>query len=168
MKNIRNIALSALLTIGAFTAITYTSCNKDACKDVVCQNGGICLNGSCSCATGYEGTNCETKANAKYVGTYSVTETCGGTTSNPYIVTITAGTGPSDVLVSNLGNYGCTTGGTILFNGLAAGTTLTINDSKCNTQMNATGNYANGVITISYTATYGVTVDNCTATLTKQ
>ncbi len=72
MKSIRNIAFSALLTIGAFTTVTYTSCNKDECKDVVCQNGGTCdeNTGNCICTTGFTGTNCETQVRTKYFNTY--------------------------------------------------------------------------------------------------
>lgn len=168
MKSIRNIAFSALLAVGAFATITYTSCNTDACDDIDCMNGGLCLDGSCSCPTGYEGETCETKSNAKFIGTYTVTETCGGTNSNPYQVTITAGANATDVLISNLGDYNCTVGGTITFSGLVNQAQITINDDKCNTQMNATGSYANGVITMSYTASYVGGTDNCTATLTKQ
>ena len=32
---------------------------KDPCKDIVCNNGGDCLNGTCYCPTGYSGTHCE-------------------------------------------------------------------------------------------------------------
>jgi len=70
MKSIRNIAFSALLTIGAFTAITYTSCNKDECKDVVCNNGGSCDNGTCVCPTGYTGSSCDNEVRASYYNTY--------------------------------------------------------------------------------------------------
>ncbi len=165
MKSIRNIAFSALLTFGAFGAITYTSCNKDECKDVVCQNGGTCNEGNCDCPTGYEGTSCETKSVTKFVGTWAVSEDCSST---PYQVTITADpSNVSGVIVSNLGNYGCNVGGTIAWDGSVNQTTITIKDNKCNTQMDATGTINNGVITIDYTATYGVSVDNCTATLVK-
>lgn len=168
MKSIRNIAFAAIMTIGAFSAVTYTSCNKDECKDVVCQNGGTCTDGVCSCPAGYEGNNCETKSNAKFVGVWAVTETCGGANSTPYQVTITAD--PADagkVLISNLGNYDCTIGGTIVFDGVVNKASLTINDNACNTQMNATGTYDNGKITINYTATAVGVNDNCTATLSK-
>ena len=168
MKSIRNIAFAALMTIGAFSAVTYTSCNKDECKDVTCSNGGTCVSGVCQCPAGWEGTNCETRSNAKYVGVWAVTESCGGTNSDPYQVTITADpANPAKVLVSNLGNYDCTVGGTIVFDAVVNTTTITINDEACGTQMNATGTYNNGSISFSYTAKYGVTTDNCTATLTK-
>lgn len=172
MKSIRNIAFSALLTFGAFGAITYTSCNKDECKDVVCQNGGTCSEGNCSCSSGYEGTNCETKSVTKFIGTWAVSENCGGTSSDPYQVTITAD--PSDVtrvIVSNLGGYGCSVGGDIVWNGSVNAATITIKDNKCGYQMDATGTFANGDIKFDYSASYeiaGVTItDNCTATLSK-
>ncbi len=70
MKSIRNIAFSALLTLGAFSAITYTACNKDECKDVVCQNGGTCTDGTCACPFAYTGANCETEVRSNYYKTY--------------------------------------------------------------------------------------------------
>jgi len=56
----RRLFALGLVAITAFTAITYTSCNKDKCKDVTCQNGGACTDGTCSCPSGFEGANCET------------------------------------------------------------------------------------------------------------
>jgi hypothetical protein len=38
---------------------------KDPCEKIVCQNGGACLNGSCSCPTGYEGPACEKEKTPK-------------------------------------------------------------------------------------------------------
>jgi len=172
-KIFKNIAFSAMLTLGAFGTITYTACNKDECKDVVCQNGGTCSGGNCVCTTGYEGNNCEKKVNAKFVGTWTATESCSGTPSAAYQVTITADpASPTQVLINNLGAYGCTIGGTVTFNGLVNGVQLTINDNKCGYQMNATGTYnTEGTISVSYTVTYndgsGVVTDNCSATLAK-
>lgn len=156
-----------MLTLGAFGAITYTACNKDECKDVVCQNGGSCAGGNCSCPAGYEGSRCETLTNAKYTGTYTAVES-----SSVYVVTITADpTNPSKVLVKNLGNYGCTLGGDITYEGTTSSTVLTIDDTKCSTHMTATLNYnsASGVTTLtgSYTAVYGGITDTYSVTLTK-
>jgi PKD repeat protein len=43
------------------STITLTSCKKDACEGVTCQNGGTCNNGSCNCPDGYEEEFCQTK-----------------------------------------------------------------------------------------------------------
>src|SRR4051812_10777864 len=101
MKSIRNIAFSVLLTVGAFGAVTYTACNKDECKDVVCQNGGTCIGGNCSCPTGYEGTNCETRSRDKFVGTYLGSETCS-TGSDTYSVILAANSNAIQLTLSNI------------------------------------------------------------------
>jgi hypothetical protein len=52
------------------SALIMTSCAKDACKDTVCNNGGVCNDGTCICAAWFEGTNCSTEQRAKYFGVY--------------------------------------------------------------------------------------------------
>lgn len=173
MKMMKNFSLTALLSLSLFGAVTFTSCSRDECKDVVCQNGGTCNedDGSCACPTGYEGDLCATRVADKFVGTWTATETCGTTPGTPYQVTITAAgaTNPTQILINNLGDYGCTTGGNIVFTGNVNGSmTFTINDNKCGYQMNATGTLSsNGSLSITYTATYLGGSDNCTAVLTK-
>jgi hypothetical protein len=173
MKMMKNISLTALLSLAMFGTVTFSSCSRDECKDVVCQNGGTCdeTDGSCTCATGFEGDLCQTRVADKFVGTWTATETCGGVNQPSYQVTITAAGSatPSQILLANLGNYNCTVGGNITFTGNVSGsTTFTINDNKCSTQMIANGTLnSNGSITITYTATYAGGSDNCTATLTK-
>ena len=84
MRKIKTILLSALVTIIAFGAITYTSCKKDPCSGVTCLNGGACSNGNCLCPAGYVGSDCGTLAttsvtydNDTYTPVYVVS---GGTT----------------------------------------------------------------------------------------
>lgn len=69
MKIIRQIALTALVTMGMFTTVLYTGC-KDKCGKTTCQNGGTCENNICKCPTGYSGTSCETSWTSEYIGTY--------------------------------------------------------------------------------------------------
>jgi len=70
-----------ILGIFAFSAMsTFTSCMPDPCETVVCQNGGTCVEGTCECPDGYEGTNCETATVDKFVGTYTAVEVCNGIT----------------------------------------------------------------------------------------
>lgn len=94
MKSFKHIALTALLTAGSFGAVLYTSCNKDACKDVVCQNSGTCSDGKCTCVTGYTGTNCETIYRAGYANTYkgNGTDNLGGTYNNFKMIFAATGT----------------------------------------------------------------------------
>jgi hypothetical protein len=102
MKSTRNIILSALLTIAAFGTITYTSCNKDKCKDVVCSNGGTCdtETGNCMCATGYEGTTCETEIRAKFLKTWAASDVKTTTsTTFTYSSTVAKGTTVTDILI---------------------------------------------------------------------
>ncbi|MEI8279924.1 MAG: hypothetical protein WCG87_09185 [Bacteroidota bacterium] len=61
MKNIQAIILIAVFTIIAFSAVLYSSCKKDACNGVTCQNQGTCSGGKCVCPTGYSGDHCEIK-----------------------------------------------------------------------------------------------------------
>jgi len=166
MKLIRHIALTTMLTIGAFSAITYVSCNKDECKDVVCQNAGTCSNGVCSCATGYEGTNCQTASAEKFVGTYSVVENCsvsGGV--GPYTTTISqSSSNKVNVLLQNFGDFSAT----ITVTGSVNGTTLTIaSQTVSGYTVSGSGTYNNGVITITYTVSGTLNNETCTATWTK-
>ncbi len=41
----------------AFFTLTLSSCND--CKDVVCNNGGICEDGACECPNGFSGASCD-------------------------------------------------------------------------------------------------------------
>ncbi len=73
--------LPALLFAAFVTTTTMNSCT-DKCKDVEC-NTGVCVDGTCECPDGYEGTNCEIQWSAKFVGTYTGQDVVtGGTAGN--------------------------------------------------------------------------------------
>lgn len=102
MKKLKNIFVSGLLALGALGTITFTSCNRDECEGVQCQNGGLCdeNDGSCGCATGYEGSLCETASRDKFTDTWSASDVTG-TVNLVYSVTIANGANVTDVTISN-------------------------------------------------------------------
>ena len=84
LLNLRSKKFSFLRTVMAGVSVLFISllfsC-RDKCKDVVCQNDGICIDGTCNCAAGYSGANCETNISANFLGTYNVSETCPNVTT---------------------------------------------------------------------------------------
>jgi hypothetical protein len=75
MKMLRMLGLAMAL----FGAMTVSSCKKDPCKNVTCQNGGTCQDGNCKCNLPWEGSRCEVDAREKFVGAWQGTENCDGT-----------------------------------------------------------------------------------------
>ncbi len=88
---LKTIVLSAMSVIAAFTAVTYTSCNNDKCKAIVCAHDGVCKDGACICKAGYEGTQCEIVTKDKYKGVWNVFEKGTYTDANQYQVSIDYG-----------------------------------------------------------------------------
>jgi hypothetical protein len=147
MKSIKHIALSAILTVSAFGAITYTSCTKDECQDVVCQNGGTCDAGVCSCPTGYEGTNCETKSRDKFVGVYTGTEACTVGTDN-YSITLAANSDALKLTYTNLYNDAITATCSMV-----AKDSFSFNGTQGGATFSGTGKLVTNTLTVRYTLT---------------
>ena len=109
-SRLKTILLAAVTTIGAFSAVTYTSCNSDKCAAITCANNGVCTAGACTCQSGYEGPQCEKISRTRFAGppdtayVWHVLET--GTLSNPadYTVAIKNGANITDVLIQNFRN----------------------------------------------------------------
>lgn len=159
------------LTAGVLMAAS--ACTSDPCKDVTCNNGGTCADGTCICAAGYEGNDCSTAVNAKFVGSWTATEACPATgTYGVNIIATSVAGAPSGVLIGNLGNYGCTSG-SYEVPGTASGNTITVSGTVCSTSFTGTLNYAavgtGATLTGTYSATYGSpsTTDNCTISMSK-
>jgi hypothetical protein len=88
-----------LLTTSAFfaAACLIMACTKDTplkyngtiiekCLNVVCYNGGTCVDGLCQCPEGFEGSDCKSLWNSRYVGTYDAFDECAPGAS--YVVTV--------------------------------------------------------------------------------
>lgn len=171
MKSIRSITLSALLTIGAFGAVTYTACNKDECKGVICENNGTCVSGVCSCPAGYEGARCQIVSSDKFLGNYTVTESCTLSGGIPaYNATIT-GSSSNEVIIylNNFGNLNAT----ITVVGTVSGNSLTISPQTVSGyQITGSGSYAgtefSGILSVAYTIISSTDSESCNATWEKQ
>lgn len=51
------------------------ACTEDKCKGVICQNDGVCVEGSCTCEYGYEGETCESMWYEKFAGSWNAVDT---------------------------------------------------------------------------------------------
>jgi hypothetical protein len=67
MKRIKSVGITSLILLGAFSLITYSACTKDECDEVICQNGGTCAGGLCTCPVGYLGYQCEIESRALFL-----------------------------------------------------------------------------------------------------
>lgn len=161
MKSIKNIALSVLLTVGAFGAVTYTACNKDECKDVVCQNGGTCSGGNCTCPTGYEGNSCEILSREKVLGVYLGSEICTVGTDN-YSVTIATNSNNIMVTLTNIYNQGFSATGT-----MTSTNSFTFSGASGSTTYSGTGTVNGNQLTLSYSISSPAASNSCTFTGTK-
>lgn len=78
MKIWKTTLIAAFAFFGITSTVLYTSCERDACLDLKCRNGGSCAEGFCRCKTGYEGAECEISAADKFLGRYIGERTCTG------------------------------------------------------------------------------------------
>ncbi len=53
----------------------YSCSEKSSCENTMCLNGGICLDGTCDCPKGFEGTHCQERAKPDYMRITSLTLT---------------------------------------------------------------------------------------------
>jgi len=161
------------------TLVLLASCDKDPCEDLACDTvGGNCVNGICQCNENYEGLDCSSLLRDKFLGTYLVTPTCGGTADNPYTVTITgSGASLSKILIENFGNTPCgaTISATVDNNFISVdddGGVCVTADEEYRIEGTGQMSSADSSFTVSYVVThafFGTELStSCTATLVRQ
>lgn len=137
MKLFRHIATTALITVGLFSAVTYTSCSKS-----------------------------EDAANAKFVGTYSATETCtpplSGTGWTSQITASSAGS--NMIVIDNFGDSGASVTATVTSSGGVTIPTVVVSGAT----VAGSGSLSGNTLTIVYSISGGSYTGNCTQTLIKQ
>ncbi|MEM7657090.1 MAG: calcium-binding EGF-like domain-containing protein [Bacteroidota bacterium] len=144
----------------------------DPCADITCENGGTCVEGTCNCADGFEGTTCETEIRGKFIASYSATETCAnfpGQTFNSTLVISASNAGPLKVVITNIYSNGWSIVADVVDNTLSF-TSVDIAGVQAGATVKATGTgtLAGDVLTMNYTVTEGAVSDNCQLTGSKQ
>ena len=105
MKVLYNVLVAAIVSVGVFSVVVYTSCKKDKCDNVVCQNQGACDGGICYCPTGYEGIRCEELTRDRFVATYNGNDSCSRYSEGQYpIYFTTVPEKPLELMMKNLLN----------------------------------------------------------------
>lgn len=107
LSSMKKLNLLFVALVGALT-FGLSSCT-DACKDVVCENSGTCVEGVCDCATGYEGELCATEMRAKFIGTYNTTigvacDSTGSANITDYPVSISNSSAAVTKILVNIGS----------------------------------------------------------------
>ena len=143
MATLRKVALSVLLSVSAFSAVTMTSCTKDSTK---------------VCNSGYYGANCDSTFADKYLGTYSVTETKDGA-ANPPSFSCTISRSSSEpaksIVISNFGNSGVAVTATVDNSGNITVPTTNITTTKTTS---GTGLLTGKNISLTYTISGSATI----------
>ncbi len=160
MKNLKSLFLASFLTVGIFSTTLFVSCNGDKCKDVACNNGGTCneSDGSCNCAVGFEGENCDTESRTKLFGNFilSGTDSDGDTYTN-LISSIATSAVAKNKFIFNIGGVfvlTCTMTSSSSFtidNATIAGFTYSGNGTFVGTTVSISLTETDGIDTIIYT-----------------
>ena len=128
---------------------------------------GTCDEGTCLCATGYEGTNCETEIRAKFLGSYNVSESCQSGNYTFSMSVTSSSTGVSNIIINNFYGIGISVSATINGNSVTI-PNQTINDQGLALTISGSGQLSGNILTLTYNISAGADSDSCTATCTKQ
>lgn len=147
-------SIATLLAIGA--------CN-DACDEQVCLNGGTCVDGVCSCPSGYQGDSCNYETRSFYYGTYNVHELCSATGITDYTANISEV--PGDLFKVRIANFANSFSNYVIAS--VNGNLISItgqspdNDGRV---VSGSGSYSNNTITMSYSISGGSGTNVCDQT----
>jgi hypothetical protein len=161
MKNLfKTFALTLL------AAATFSSCEQDPCKDVVCGDQGQCVEGTCVCNANYEQDAaglCNTLQRTKFLtvaangditsATYSVQDQCSLSGTPTYSCIVTAH--PTDMSALNIADFWDDAFVASVV-ATVSGSTLTIARQEPDSDgyfVEGSGSISNGTITFSYTIT---------------
>ncbi|MEN9338862.1 MAG: EGF-like domain [Bacteroidota bacterium] len=102
MNKVKIIAGTVLAFLLLATGVVFNACIKDPCADMTCQNNGVCHDGRCKCASGYEGPYCSIKMYEKFIGTWQGTYRCNGALPDEETSIIAPGDKPNAITFYNI------------------------------------------------------------------
>lgn len=165
MKRLSNILVLFTLATGLFIMNACT----DPCKDVTCKNGGVCEEGECICAEGYEGEDCGTEWREKFIGTWNQLAQCDN--KNFTSVISKSSENVRTVIISNiLGDWGGNGKATINENQITIPEQQVIDKDGDPWTIKglSTGTLSGNTFTINVQFTFGTNSIPCQLTFTKQ
>ncbi len=89
------------------SVLFFPSCIQDRCSSTVCSNGGVCVDGNCSCLNGYEGAHCEKVWNERFLGNWNSVDVIKGDESGyrlKYTISISPNGRADQFVINNLAN----------------------------------------------------------------
>ncbi len=95
--------MKKLLLICLVGCLSVLQSCKDECKDVTCENGGTCVEGTCDCPDGYAGDTCELVAREGLIGTWSGNTVCPGEPAEAIVFEVTEGTSIDQIVITEAG-----------------------------------------------------------------
>lgn len=137
MKKYNLIVIVTLLVFGIFISTSFLSCNKeskttttttiiDSCTNVTCYNGGVCIDGTCNCTTGWEGIDCNINSRTKFVKTWNANDTSSNSVTYNYSSKITTGNTTHSVFIENFANSISISGTPVILNANVIADKITI------------------------------------------
>ncbi len=158
MKALRILGLAMAL----FGAMMVSSCKKDPCKKVTCQNGGVCQDGNCKCNLPWEGSRCEVDARDKFVGSWRGTINCGGGPEEEVFSITKSSATPNRIII--VGEFY----GELTSSNTFDIPTQTVNVEGTAVTVSGRGNLNGNQLTLTYNVTIQGAAFTCTGTYNKQ
>jgi hypothetical protein len=158
MKALRILGLAMAL----FGAMTVSSCKKDPCKNVTCQNGGTCQDGNCKCNLPWEGSRCEVDARDKFVGSWRGTINCGDRPQESHFSITKSSTTATRIIIDDEVYGELTSSSTFDI------PTQTVDMDGTAATINGRGNLNGNQLTLTLVLTIQGAATTCTGTYTKQ
>lgn len=179
-KQLRLISLSVTSFL-ILLVVVFSSCEKQdpsfgpttfykPCKDVICLNGGTCLDGDCQCPAGFEGTKCEVKSVDKFIGNYIAYDECYMDGKESYNSSIEVDFDPANELTLKGIGVICTNDLKAFITVSKSNFTIPLQKSCGNNWISGEGNLNNNVLNVNLRIRDSVlqTSSSCSILLNKQ